>query len=162
MHRPGISIIAGLLALAAVCAQTYIVQNGTIMTVTKGTFVGSVVVKDGKISEVDPKVTEPAGATIIDATGAFVTPGIIDCHPHIAIEGGTNEGSVSDSSMVNIRDVIDPEDISIYRAMAGGVTTANILHGSANAVGRREDALGQGCGGDGLRRRVTRPQVRAG
>ncbi len=46
-----------------------------------------------------------------------------------------NEGSVSVSSMVNIKDVINPEDIAIYRALAGGVTTANILHGSANSIG---------------------------
>ena len=62
-------------------------------------------------------------------------PGIIDCHSHIAVDGGVNEGSVSVSSMVNIRDVINPEDIAIYRALAGGVTTANILHGSANSIG---------------------------
>src|SRR6516162_5045651 len=78
---------------------------------------------------------EPGGATIIDAGGQYVIPGIIDCHSHIAVEGGINESSVSVSSMVNIRDVINPEDISIYRALAGGVTTANILHGSANSIG---------------------------
>ncbi len=61
-------------------------------------------------------------------------PGIIDCHSHIAAEA-INEGSVSVSSMVSIEDVINPEDIAIYRALAGGVTTANILHGSANSIG---------------------------
>ena len=130
-------LLTGLLALAPACAQTYVIRNGTIMTAAKGTpgtFTGSVVVKDGKIAEVGANVTAPAGATVIDATGAFVTPGIIDCHSHIAIES-INEASVSDASMVNVRDVINPEDIAIYRAMAGGVTTANILHGSADAVG---------------------------
>ena len=135
MRGPVVAIIAGLLSLTRLCAQTYVIRNGTIMTVSKGTFVGSVVVKDGKISEVGANVTAPAGATVIDATGAFITPGIIDCHSHIAVDGSVNEGSVSDASMVNIKDVIDPEDIAIYRAMAGGVTTANILHGSADAVG---------------------------
>jgi imidazolonepropionase-like amidohydrolase len=72
---------------------------------------------------------------VIDAQGQFVIPGIIDCHSHIAVDGGVNEGSVSVSSMVNIRDVINPEDIAIYHALAGGVTSANILHGSANAIG---------------------------
>lgn len=145
MRIRGIAI--GLLSLAPVYAQTYVIRNGTIMTVAKGTFVGSVVVKDGKIAEVGPNVTAPAGATVIDATGAFVTPGIIDCHSHIAIEV-VNEGSVSVSSMVDVRDVINPEDIAIYRAMAGGVTTANILHGSANAIGGQTLVLKMRWGAD--------------
>jgi imidazolonepropionase-like amidohydrolase len=77
----------------------------------------------------------PPNATHVDASGQFVIPGIIDCHSHIAGDGNINEGSVSVSSMVNIKDIIDPEQIAIYRALAGGVTTANILHGSANAIG---------------------------
>jgi len=93
------------------------------------------VLENGKIKEVGDKVMVPPGATVIDAQGQFVIPGIIDCHSHIAVDGGVNEGSVSVSSMVNIRDVINPEDIAIYRALAGGVTAANILHGSANAIG---------------------------
>ena len=73
---------------------------------------------------------------LIDGTGLHVSPGIIDSHSHIAVAGfGVNEGSVSVSSMVQIRDVLDAEDVAIYRALAGGVTTANILHGSANAIG---------------------------
>jgi len=128
-------LLAGVCIIAPLCAQTYVIQNGTVMTATKGTFKGSVVVKDGKIIEAAEKVTVPSGATVIDAGGGYITPGIIDCHSHIAADGNINEGSVSVSSMVDIRDVINPEDIAIYRAMAGGVTTANILHGSANAIG---------------------------
>ena len=79
----------------------------------------------------------PAGATVIDASNEYLIPGIIDCHSHIAVGRHINEGSVSVSSMVNIKDIINPEDIAIYRALAGGVTTANILHGSANAIGGR-------------------------
>jgi imidazolonepropionase-like amidohydrolase len=105
------------------------------MTITHGTFKGSVLVRDGKIAEVAEKIMIPPGATVIDAAGEFVMPGIIDCHSHIGIDGNVNEGSVAVSSMVNIRDVIDPEDIAIYRALAGGVTSANILHGSANPIG---------------------------
>ncbi len=127
---------AGLLSLSSVWAATPIViQNGTVMTVTKGTIdKGSVVIQDGKITAVGAKVDVPAGATIIDATGKYVIPGIIDCHSHIAAEA-INEGTLSVSSMVGIQDVLNPEDIAIYRAMAGGVTTANILHGSANSIG---------------------------
>ena len=139
MTREGIDeqklLLTALVALAPLGAQTIVIQNATIMTVTHGTIKGSVVVKDGKIAEVGEKVMVPAGATVIDASGQYVIPGIIDCHSHIAGDGGINEGSVSVSSMVDIRDVINPEDISIYRALAGGVTTANILHGSANAIG---------------------------
>jgi imidazolonepropionase-like amidohydrolase len=128
-----------LLLLSVCCgsaaAETIVIQNATIMTVTNGTVHGAVLVKDGKIAEVGEKIMVPLGATVIDAGGEYITPGIIDCHSHIAVDGGINEGSISVSSMVNIRDVINPEDIAIYRALAGGVTTANILHGSANAIG---------------------------
>jgi len=128
-------LLAALAALAPLCAETIVIQNANVMTVTKGTFKGSVVIKDGKIIEAGEKVTVPEGATKIDASNQYVIPGIIDCHSHIAVDGGVNEGSVSVSSMVNIRDVLNPEDIAIYRALAGGVTTANILHGSANPIG---------------------------
>jgi imidazolonepropionase-like amidohydrolase len=128
--------LLGLIVLAPLGAQVTVIQNATIMSEgAKGTFKGSIVIKDGKITEVGDKVMVPPGATVIDALGQFVIPGIIDCHSHIAVDGGVNEGSVSVSSMVNIKDVINPEDIAIYRALAGGVTAANILHGSANAIG---------------------------
>jgi imidazolonepropionase-like amidohydrolase len=113
-----------------------LIKNATILTVTKGTIQhGSILVRNGKIAEVGANVAAPAGANVIDATGLFVMPGIIDCHSHIAIEGGVNEGSVSDSSMANIADVLNPADPDIYRDLAGGVTVANVLHGSANAIG---------------------------
>jgi imidazolonepropionase-like amidohydrolase len=128
-------LLTALIAAAPLAAQTYVIKNATVMTVSKGTFKGSILVKDGKIAELGEKVMEPQGAIIIDASNQYVIPGIIDCHSHIAGDGGINEGSVSVSSMVDIRDIINPEDIAIYRALAGGVTTANILHGSANAIG---------------------------
>jgi imidazolonepropionase-like amidohydrolase len=129
------ALFAALLAAAPVCAETYVIQNATIMTVARGTLKGSVLVRDGKIAEVGEKIMVPAGAKVIDASNQYVIPGIIDCHSHIAGDGNINEGSVSVSSMVDIKDIINPEDIAIYRALAGGVTTANILHGSANAIG---------------------------
>jgi imidazolonepropionase-like amidohydrolase len=125
-----------LVSSAALVAATppIVIQNATILTVTKGTLNGSVLIRDGKIAEVGEKVTVPADAKVIDASGQFVMPGIIDCHSHIAADS-INEGSVSVSSMVGIEDVLNPDDIAIYRAVAGGVTTANILHGSANSIG---------------------------
>jgi imidazolonepropionase-like amidohydrolase len=116
-------------------APPMVIQNATVLTVTKGTITnGSVLLRDGKIAEVGQKVLVPPDATRIDAGGQFLMPGIIDCHSHIAAES-INEGSVSVSSMVGIEDVLNPEEISIFRALAGGVTTANVLHGSANAIG---------------------------
>jgi imidazolonepropionase-like amidohydrolase len=113
-----------------------VIQNATILTVTKGTIErGSILIKDGKIAEVGPSVKAPKDATVIDAEGKFVTPGIIDCHSHIAIEGSVNEGSISVSSIANTAEVLNSDDIDIYRDLAGGVTTANILHGSANSIG---------------------------
>ena len=136
-----------------------------MLTVTKGTFNGSVVIRDGKIAEAGEKVTVPAGAEIVDADRPV-------CHarhhrlPFAYRRRSINEGAVSVSSMVGIEDVINPEDISIYRALAGGVTTANILHGSANSIGGKcychEDALGQRRAGPDLRRRQAGHQVRSG
>ena len=132
--RRRLCLVAGAFAAAALAAPPIVIQNATILTVTKGTFSGSILIRDGKIAEVGEHLTAPADSQIIDATGKFVMPGIIDCHSHIAADS-INEGSVSVSAMVGIEDVLNPEDISIYRALAGGVTTANILHGSANSIG---------------------------
>jgi imidazolonepropionase-like amidohydrolase len=123
-------------AAAADAPAVLLIQNATILTVSHGTIErGSILIKDGKIAEVGSSVKVPKDAQVIDAGGQFVMPGIIDCHSHIAVDGDVNEGSISVSSIVNIADVLDPDDIAIYRDLAGGVTTANVLHGSANAIG---------------------------
>jgi len=115
-------------------SEVIVIKDGTILPVTADSIPkGSILIRDGKFVEVGPDVHTPEGATIIDATGMYVMPGIIDPHSHIA--GGGNEGSLSVSSMVTIMDVIDPTDINIYRELAGGVTTTNTLHGSANPIG---------------------------
>ena len=116
-------------------APVILIQNATVLTVSHGTIEhGSILIRDGKIAEVGQSIKAPAGAQVIDGSGQFVIPGIIDCHSHIAAEA-INEGSVSVSSMVNMEEVLDPQDIDIYRDLAGGVTAANILHGSANSIG---------------------------
>ncbi|MGB8476318.1 MAG: amidohydrolase family protein [Candidatus Acidiferrum sp.] len=113
-----------------------LIQNATILTVSHGTIEhGSILIKDGKIAEVGKSIKAPKDAQVFDAAGQYVIPGIIDCHSHIAIDGSVNEGSISVSSMANTADVLNPDDISIYRDLAGGVTVANILHGSANPIG---------------------------
>src|SRR5438874_376247 len=113
-----------------------LIQNATVLTVSHGTIEhGSILIKDGKIVEVGPSIKAPKDAQVIDAAGQFVTPGIIDCHSHIAVDGSVNEGSIAVSSIANIADVLASDDIEIYRDLAGGVTTANVLHGSANPIG---------------------------
>ena len=152
-----------LAAAALACtAETLVIQNATIWSMGKaGKFIGSVVVVDGKITEVGEKVMVPSGAKIIDATGQHLIPGIIDCHSHIAAEA-INEGSVSVSSMVGIEDVINPEDIDIYRALAGGVTTANVLHGSANSIGGKCQVMKMRWGKDaqGLKFEGSTPGIK--
>ncbi len=134
MKKLGIlSVIFGA-SLAFAADAPVLIRNATILTITKGTIKGSILLQNGKIAAIGDKVLAPPGAKIIDGAGKFVMPGIIDCHSHIMAEA-INEGSVSVSSMVGIDDVLNPEDIAIFRALAGGVTTANILHGSANSIG---------------------------
>ncbi|HQR37947.1 MAG TPA: amidohydrolase family protein [Blastocatellia bacterium] len=117
-------------------ANEILIRNATVMTMTHGTIEnGSVLIRNGKIADVGKDVKASPTATVVDGTGKFVTPGIIDCHSHIAIEGNVNEGSLSVTSMARIQDVIDPTDRSIFIGLSGGVTSANVLHGSANAIG---------------------------
>lgn len=128
-------VLTVLPVLAAVAiAGDVVIQNAKVLTVTKGAFQGSVLIRDGKIVEAGERVMVPPGARIIDAGGQYLMPGIIDAHTHIASES-TNESSVSVSSMARIEDAINPEDVSIYRALAGGVTSAHVMHGSANSIG---------------------------
>ena len=113
-----------------------LIRNGTILTITKGTIKnGSVLIRDGKIAAVGTNLAASPQARIIDATGKFVMPGIIDAHSHMASGGGINEGSSPVTPQVKLEDFIDDEDVAIYRALAGGATLVNCLHGSANVIG---------------------------
>ena len=116
-------------------APVVAIRGGTLLTVTRGTIQnGTIVLRDGKIAAVGAGVAIPPGAEVIDATGRFVSPGLIDCHSHIAADS-INEGGTTVSSMTGIEDVFNPGDINVYRDLAGGLTTANVLHGSANPIG---------------------------
>ncbi len=129
-------------------APALVIQNATVMTVSQGTLEGaSVLVRDGKIAAVGSDLRVPSGATVIDATGKYVTPGVIDAHAHVGSDA-TNEGSIAVSSMVRIEDVIDPSDINIYREAAGGVTTSHVLHGSANPIGGQNATIKHRWGED--------------
>ncbi|MEP6689739.1 MAG: amidohydrolase family protein [Gemmatimonadaceae bacterium] len=116
-------------------AAATLIKNATVLTVTKGRLENTdVLLQNGKIAQIGKNLAAPAGAQVIDATGKFLMPGIIDPHSH-SMSDAINEGSLSVTSMVRITDVLNPTAISIYRELAGGVTTVNILHGSANTIG---------------------------
>ncbi|HEX4914574.1 MAG TPA: amidohydrolase family protein [Vicinamibacterales bacterium] len=139
--------IVALAFSAATFAQTarpsvVAIRGGTVLTVTRGTIQdGVVVLRDGKIAAIGGPGTDiPSGADVVDAKGRFVTPGIIDAHSHIAAES-INEGGTTVSSMTGIEDVLDPTDVSIYRDLAGGLTVANVLHGSANPIGGKNQVI---------------------
>src|SRR5262249_43690777 len=105
-----------------------VIRNATVLTVTNGTIEsGSISAHEGKIKEVGKTVAAPADAAVIDANGQYVMPGIIDSHSHSATSGGVNESAPAISPQARIADVLDPEHIDLYRAIAGGVTTLNIL-----------------------------------
>ena len=119
-----------------------LIKNVTIWTNEQDSILKDhdVYIVDGKIVRIAPNIDaqKTAFAKIIDGKGMHLTPGIIDEHSHIAL-ASVNEGADVSSAEVRMGDVINPDDINIYRQLAGGVTTAQLLHGSANPIG------GQSC-----------------
>ncbi len=116
--------------------ENYLIKNGTVWT-NENEFIlnnTDVIIKGGKISAIG-KGLVCADCKTVDATGKYVTSGIIDEHSHIAISEGVNEGGKASSAEVRIGDVVDCEDINIYRNLSGGVIAAQLLHGSANPIG---------------------------
>ena len=121
--------------LLAQAKNEVLIKNATVLTASRGTLANTdILIQNGKIARIGKGLSASANARVIDATGKFVSPGIIDCHSHSMLDA-INEGSLSVTSMTRVRDVLNPTDITIYRALAGGVTAANLLHGSANAIG---------------------------
>src|SRR3954467_1101611 len=113
-----------------------VIKNATLLTVTHGKIQnGSIYVKDGKIVSFGATVNAPASATVIDAGGKYVTPGIIDSHSHMALDSDVNEATSPVVPHMMMRDAFVYDDKQIYRALAGGVTTALLLHGSADMIG---------------------------
>jgi len=113
--------------------ENILFKNATVWTGESILENTDVLIKNGKISKVGTNL-RAGGATVVDATGKHLTAGIIDEHTHIAALA-INEGGHNSSAEVRMEDVIDPEDVAIYRDLAGGVTTAQLLHGSANPIG---------------------------
>ena len=144
MKKILISIIAvGFLtgSEAQVEKGNLLIKNGTVLTITKGVLESTdVMVKDGKITQIGKGLVAPAGVKVIDAAGLFVMPGIIDAHSHIGLDA-INEGTNAITPEVHTGDAINPFQMSIYRALAGGCTVSHALHGSANSIGGQSQTI---------------------
>ncbi len=117
--------------------QTYLIRNATVWTNEREGILSNtdVLLSGGKIRRIGRNLPVQDDALVIDGTGKHLTAGIIDEHSHIAISRGVNEGTQESSAEVRIGDVVDSEDVEIYRQLAGGVTASHLLHGSANPIG---------------------------
>ena len=124
-------------------AGKVLVKGATIWTLgPEGTLRDAdMLVENGKITAIGRNLAVPSDCTVIEGKGMHVTPGLIDCHSHTGISGGVNEGTQASTAEVWIGDVIDPTDINWYRQLAGGLTTVNQLHGSANPIGGRNSVV---------------------
>ena len=122
--------------------ESVLIKNATVWTNEKEGILqnADILLENGKIKAVGKNLSAD-NAKVIDATGKHVTAGIIDEHSHIAGSGGINEGAQSVSAEVRIADIINSEDVNIYRQLAGGVTTSHILHGSANPIGGQSQLI---------------------
>jgi imidazolonepropionase-like amidohydrolase len=138
-----VSAIAGIFVLSLMAAAQsltapadLVIKNATVMTASHGTIQhGSVWLHNGKIAGVGVTVSAPAGATLVDATGKYVTPGIIDPHSHSALGDDVNEATSPITPSMMMIDAFDNRDKALYQALAGGVTSELLLHGSANMIG---------------------------
>ena len=142
-----IYLIAAFLGLgvgishAQVQKGSVLIKNATVLTVTKGNLESSdVLVQNGIITQLGKNLTAPAGVTTIDASGKYLMPGIIDAHSHVGLDV-VNEASAPITSEIRMKDVVNPTEIGIYRALAGGVTVSHAMHGSANVVGGQNATL---------------------
>jgi len=142
---------AGAYTQAALPEQpaVLLIQNATVWTSADAGILDDtdILVRAGRIAEIGRDLAVPRGAMVIDAAGRHVTPGLIDAHSHTAMSGGTNEATDSVTVEVRVRDIIDPTDISIYRQIAGGTMAANVMHGSANAMGGQVQTIKLRWGG---------------
>ncbi|MFN3691397.1 MAG: amidohydrolase family protein [Fervidobacterium sp.] len=121
--------------------EKILIQNGTIISVSKEPFVGDILVEDGKIAKIGKKIKSKV-ERVVDASGKFVLPGFIDAHSHIGLYeeavGFVQDGNeMTDPVTPDVRaiDAFNPYDIAIKRALEGGFTTVMIVPGSANVIG---------------------------
>jgi imidazolonepropionase-like amidohydrolase len=129
------------LATAQVKKGSVLIKNATVITATKGTLENSdLLVQDGIIKQIGKNIAAPAGVQTIDATGKYLMPGIIDAHSHVGLDV-VNEATSPITSEVRMKDMVNPFEIGIYRALAGGITTSHAMHGSANVIGGQNATL---------------------
>jgi imidazolonepropionase-like amidohydrolase len=133
------------LSIYTASAQTpkgsVLIKNATVLTVTKGTLENTdVLVQDGIIKKVGSNLSAPKGIETIDATGKYLMPGIIDAHSHVGLDV-VNEATSPITAEVQMKDVVNPTEVGIYRALAGGVTISHAMHGSANVIGGQNATL---------------------
>jgi len=117
--------------------EDVLIRNITIWTAEQAGILNEhdILISKGKIAKIGKELSAAPGVKVIDGRGKHLTPGMIDEHSHIAVSNEVNEGSYSITSEVRIGDVLDCDDINIYRQLSGGVTTSHLLHGSANSIG---------------------------
>ena len=130
-------------AVPPVQPKHVLVRGATLWTLDRRGKIenGDMLITDGKITAIGTELAAPPEAFLIDGKGKQITPGLIDCHSHTAIAEGINEASQAVTAEVGISDVINSYDINLYRELAGGVTTANVLHGSANPIGGKNQVI---------------------
>jgi len=145
--RFAVPCLAAALILTAftspqVSAQDLLIRGGTVITVTNGDLENTdVLIRDGKIAEIGQNLEAPDGVRVIDASGKFVTPGILDDHSHMGVDRGINEGARSVVPEISIADVIKHDDPAFFTALAGGITTIHTMHGSANSIGGQNEII---------------------
>lgn len=123
--------------------EVVLIQNTTLWTCGPAGILrdADMLVRSGKIEAIGIDLPIPANAIVIDGSKFQVSPGLIDCHSHMATDSGVNEGTQAVTAEVRIGDFINAEDVTIYRQLAGGLTAANILHGSANPIGGQNQVI---------------------
>lgn len=143
MKKLVILLVALFLSLNGYAQQkgSVLIKNGTVITITNGNKSDTdVLIKDGIIKEIGKNLSAPNGVETVDAEGKYVMPGIIDAHSHIAAVD-VNEWTNPVTAEVSMEESINPKDINIYWALAGGVTTTHLMHGSANVIGGQNETL---------------------
>ena len=132
-------------------AQDVLIINATVWTSGPDGIIedGELEIRGAKIVYVGPTRAhaDTHDLLVIDAAGKHITAGLVDCHSHTGISGGVNEMGQTNTAEVRIGDVINPDDINFYRQLAGGLTGANQLHGSANPIGGQNSVIKLKWGG---------------
>ncbi|MEK7818306.1 MAG: amidohydrolase family protein [Bacteroidota bacterium] len=123
--------------------ENLLLKNATIWTSAESGILKEtdILISKGKIIQIGKNLSSQKNIVEIDCSGKHISAGLIDAHSHTAISNGVNESGQSITAEVRIADVVNSDDISIYRELAGGLTTANLLHGSANAIGGQNQII---------------------